>query len=1261
MQKVQSQDDYAPDAIDNISSIEIGEAGLSDEESKVMMQDGTLLYLMGLSKEGKPLYGKEEDGVKYTLEDIQALPDIKLITKAGKAVIDSFPYMESFENGLGDWGQVATDSIDWTLYKGYTPSTYTGPSGASDGRYYLYVEATNPNFPEEMASLEADFDFSSIIGPAMTFDYHMYGANMGTLVVDVFDGSVWHYDYWKITGQQQTSELDTFKQAFVDLSDFGGNASVKIRISGITGNEYASDICIDNIVVQLEDVLTYVSNATTQNTDNTYRGASYQDIIGIQVTVSGMLDTLKMKQFTFNTNGSTNTSTDISNIELYYTGNVDTFYKAQKFGSTVFLPPDTFNIVDSILLQPGTNYFWLVYFIPLSAAAEDSLDAQCVQMIVGDSVITPIIIDPTGQRVIAPSGDLTISSTLINLSSTTCDDIDTAQVTLSNVGTGDLDFSLSSVGDWIAFSLNSGTIPPGGDEIIDIYFNASGLPAGINTANIDVISNDPDNPKQIITTNYTINGSPVIGLSDTGIPYDTVSTDWPMTKNIVIYNTGCDALTITDISSTIPEFIIKDTAHVIPPFDSVVVGITFAPLTLTSFNNVIIILNDDVDTTISVSGYGGEPPVMLMNSAKEINHTLSCKHPDTTSYITIENNGGSLLDVLFTSDQKQITTPYSGTSSYPGNMLDLSTNENIIIKALDIHCSSASFAYTIEVYYKEGSFAGYETDPSAWTLASTRSFTSATSTGLTYVDIDDIHLSQGDYALYITATTGGNLSYTYGTNTSTDGTITIYTGTGNPYPFGSALPTRYWHGTIYYTEYITSDLISAGTSETYELEFSAEGMSSGNYSNNFIIYSNDLLNTSDTIACSLKVVNEPEIFFRDTVIDLGEALVGQTSNDVFVFGNTGCDILYTKGYDCTSPAFSLEPDIEVPPYDSLLLAVYFSPDAPGQYIDTITFYTIVGDTAIIVKGLGVASIIDSVTTTTEDGAYNRASVIDLYVHYSSAVDVDTTGGNIPRIALNTYDSTGYAYYYSGSGTDTLVFKYIVDNNENSEDLDFDSTHTIILEGATILAGGELAGLILPEVGEFSYKHDIIIDSERPRPTLSMVGSSPVSDYPIEVTITFDEEVTGLSMSDLDIVNGTTSNLSTVVSRMQFTVDLTPETNGEVTVDLPSGKVQDMAGNSNRPAFQLSFDFNGYDEIKEAGVILARIYPNPNNGKFWIEFNDVQFMGQSISIVDITGRTVAVVRVLQLVQEIDMSSHTQGVYLMKMVLGDKAYNYKFVIQ
>ena len=100
--------------------------------------------------------------------------------------------------------------------------------------------------------------------------------------------------------------------------------------------------------------------------------------------------------------------------------------------------------------------------------------------------------------------------------------------------------------------------------------------------------------------------------------------------------------------------------------------------------------------------------------------------------------------------------------------------------------------------------------------------------------------------------------------------------------------------------------------------------------------------------------------------------------------------------------------------------------------------------------------------------------------------------------------------------------------------------------------------------------NVTIDTVVPTVALSTDATSPHSGI-FTVTATFSKPVTGFGLSDLSLSNGSASNLVTesVTLAASFAFDVTPTSDGTVTVDLSAGAAQDAAGNDNAPAIQLS--------------------------------------------------------------------------------------------
>ena len=137
------------------------------------------------------------------------------------AIVSTFPYNETFETGIGQWSQSATDNFDWTRNQNGTPSNNTGPNNANGGNWYLYTEATS-NFNNTGDLISPCFDLTAASSANFSFYYHMYGNNMGTLNVDLStnNGTTYPVNLFTRTGQQHTGSNTAWTQANIDLSPY---------------------------------------------------------------------------------------------------------------------------------------------------------------------------------------------------------------------------------------------------------------------------------------------------------------------------------------------------------------------------------------------------------------------------------------------------------------------------------------------------------------------------------------------------------------------------------------------------------------------------------------------------------------------------------------------------------------------------------------------------------------------------------------------------------------------------------------------------------------------------------------------------------------------------------------------------------------------------------------------------------------------------------------------------------------------------------
>ena len=165
----------------------------------------------------------------------------------GIKVINTFPYQEGFETGLGDWTQDDTDDFDWTSETGATPTNNTGPTTAYEGAYYYYTEANqNNNSTATLKSPFFDLKNSTIQNAEVSFAYHMYGNHVGTLELQAQTSSNSWTTIWSMSGDQG----DSWHTGTALLGTYM-NDTLQLRFVGTTGSGgNKSDMAVDDVLIE---------------------------------------------------------------------------------------------------------------------------------------------------------------------------------------------------------------------------------------------------------------------------------------------------------------------------------------------------------------------------------------------------------------------------------------------------------------------------------------------------------------------------------------------------------------------------------------------------------------------------------------------------------------------------------------------------------------------------------------------------------------------------------------------------------------------------------------------------------------------------------------------------------------------------------------------------------------------------------------------------------------------------------------------------
>jgi len=185
------------------------------------------------------------------VEDFESFPLCSNASDCGTTNCTMINGFRNITNGSGD-------NIDWRTAQGATPSANTGPAtdylpGNATGNY-IYLEAS-ACFGQTSTLMLPCIDLTLYSSTTFSFAYHMSGADMGELHVDVYSNGAWTNDVWVRSGDQGTA----WQLATIPLNAYAGQV-ILMRFRGLTGPDYTSDIAID--AMRIEDP-TAVQNTTS--------------------------------------------------------------------------------------------------------------------------------------------------------------------------------------------------------------------------------------------------------------------------------------------------------------------------------------------------------------------------------------------------------------------------------------------------------------------------------------------------------------------------------------------------------------------------------------------------------------------------------------------------------------------------------------------------------------------------------------------------------------------------------------------------------------------------------------------------------------------------------------------------------------------------------------------------------------------------------------------------------------------------------------
>ena len=292
-------------------------------------------------------------------------------------------------------------------------------------------------------------------------------------------------------------------------------------------------------------------------------------------------------------------------------------------------------------------------------------------------------------------------------------------------------------------------------------------------------------------------------------------------------------------------------------------------------------------------------------------------------------------------------------------------------------------------------------------------------------------------------------------------------------------------------------------------------------------------------------------------------------------------------------------------------------------------------------------------TYTFDVTANSDGAVTVEVPAASAVDAANNGNTASNQLSWIYDATAPTVTLSGGGsgsTNTATFGVTaqfsetvfgftagdVDTSANATVSNFvavdgdtytfdvtatsDGTVTVDVPAAS---ANDLAGNNNTASNQLSW----IYDNTAPTVALSGGGSGTTNTATFGVTAQFSETVTGFTISDVDNSANTSISNFIAVDGDTYTFDVTANSDGAVTVEVPAASAVDAANNGNTASNQLSWIYDATGPTVNIDKAFGQDDPtNDSPINFTVTFNEdvADFTAADLTITGTAGATTALV-------------------------------------
>lgn len=583
--------------------------------------------------------------------------------------------------------------------------------------------------------------------------------------------------------------------------------------------------------------------------------------------------------------------------------------------------------------------------------------------------------------------------------SITSDGVTIDNVSITGIGSG---------ASWYTVSPNSGSVASGASTTVMVKIKSDNVISGIYSDSISFKSNDPIKPIQKLACNLTVAGLPSLSLSKTCSHFGTIDRGLNKKDSLVIYNTGCSTLNISNITSSNATFTTDKSALSIAPRDSAKIYIRFAPLSTGNYNGNLTIYNNDANASYCLSGTADLPPTISVTPSPLIATITTCNDSITVP-MTIHNTGGKNL--LFDIPQIENVT----------DNFDPSTNGSLWQSiSLGTAASTCGYFSAPNALYFDGSgVRAAITKPLNTNAGGNINFYLKIASGSSPCEAadagEDITLSYSNnggatWTIIKTYFTGSYINFTSISETippAAQTTATLFkwtqvshSGSGcDNWSLDNVAINIASAGPKSFSP--KSGTIAPGSSMVVDVKLRATNLNAGIYSDSIFIVNNDPLNNKKAVSCMLTVVGTPKLELAKTCSYFGTIINNTVKKDTVKVYNNGCSTLNISSISSNSSFFTVsKSSLTLAPGDSNVFVISFSPSSFGSYTGNISINSNDGNISYCLNGSSSTPARISVTPATLATTLTCNDSIDM------PLTINNTGGNI----LN-YEIVQNKYFY----------------------------------------------------------------------------------------------------------------------------------------------------------------------------------------------------------------------------------------------------------